>query len=163
MKICNNDAVKNIFIFILVGTLLSGSIIVFAQKKAPVDWLSITLKPQEKRKCGLHKLSQKEQSALNSAITKLIMLISNSHSLENSAIEYLKNDGWEEVEVRGTREIKSETYLIVEKGAFTYILEPRSYSYDLSPGKYLGKMGWTSSEIINADGDEVSFWTESTE
>ena len=91
------------------------------------------------------------------------MLISNSHSIEKSAIEYLKNDGWEEVEVRGTREINSETYLIVDKGAFTYILEPISYFYDLGPGKYLGKMSWTSSEIIDADGDEIRFWTESTE
>lgn len=82
--------------------------------------------------------------------------------------EYLKNDGWEEVRVSGTQELKinewsdPQEYLIVEEGIWTYILEPRTFSFRLDPGKYLGKMNMTSCEIIDSDGDTIEFWTKDT-
>jgi len=54
-----------------------------------------------------------------------------------------------------------EEYLIVEKEAWIYILESKTF-LSLSPGTYLGKMGFTSCEIIDSDGNTVDFWTEDT-
>ena len=47
----------------------------------------------------------------------------------------------------------------------TYVLEPYGYAYlhNFQAGeKYLGKMGFASCEIMDADGDVKNFWTEST-
>jgi|GEM_PF-6738735 len=126
----------------------------------PVDLFSIFLKPEQQEHCGLYKLSQAERNSL----AKICLALCSS-SLGDSAVEYLKNEGWEEVKVLGTRRLKLhewsvvEEYLIAEKGAWTYILEPRSSS-SLRPGKYLGKMGSSSCEIINSNGDAVRFTTE---
>ena len=137
--------------------------VVLAQGKASKDLISILLKPQQQRQCGLHKLSASERASLES-VFKLLL---RSSQLGDSAVEYLKNEGWEEVKVLGERTMKldddsePEEYVIAEKGAWTYILEPKSFS-SLSPGTYLGQMSFTSCEIIDSDGDTVDFWTEDT-
>lgn len=102
------------------------------------------------------------------SLMEIFNFILRSKEMGNSAVKYLKNDGWEEVEVLGTRELKidewsdSEEYLIVEEGIWTYILEPRTYFFRLDPGTYLGKMNLTSCEIIDSDGDTIEFWTKDT-
>jgi len=150
---------------LIVGLVFFISLcgIVLAKGKASKDIISILLKPQQQRQCGIHKLSASERASLE----KVFLLLLRSNRLGNSAVEYLKNEGWEEVKVLGTRTMKldddsePEEYVIVEKGAWTYILEPQTYS-SLSPGTHLGKMGFTSCEIIDSDGDTIDFWTAET-
>ena len=136
---------------------------VLSQDSTSKDLFSILLTPQQQRQCGLQKLSASERASL----AGIFSLVLGSSRLGESAVEYLKNEGWEEVKVLGERTMRidedsdPEEYVIAEKGAWTYILEPKTYS-SLSPGTYLGKMGFTSCEIIDSDGDTVGFWTEDT-
>lgn len=113
--------------------------------------------------CGLHKLDEEEYQNLENAIDALL----RSSALGDSAVEYLKREGWEMVEVEGTErmqlegDVSSEEYTFVKKGFATYILKPKSYS-PLLPGKYLGKMGYLSCDIIGRNGTPVGFWTKKT-
>jgi hypothetical protein len=146
---------------VVICALVAVSAIALAQSNAPQDILSILLKTEQQKQCGLHKLSQAERNSLGS----IFSLILRSQSLGDSAVKYLKNEGWEEVKVLGTRRLKvdewsdAKEYLIVAKGVWTYILESKTFS-SLRPGTYLGKMGLTSCEIIDSDGDTVRFWTK---
>ncbi len=155
------------------------------------------MNPQQQRQGGLHKLTPSERKSLEKSVWQLVFKITSrskptSAKLENSAVEYLRNNGeledaaveylkdegelgtaavgylkdagWDEVRVLGTREINSAEYLVAEAGNYTYILESKRYLYTLSrPGQYLGNMGFSSCEIIDSDGDVVDFWTEDTE
>lgn len=125
--------------------------------------LEIILTPQQKQSCGIQKLNASEQKSLEAVFAKVI----SGNSLGDSAVEYLKSEGWNEVQVLGTKRLRLEDdddaqeYTIVEKGSTTYILEPKTYA-DLSPGRYLGKMGYTSCEIIKRSGSTARFWTKDT-
>jgi len=151
---------KNVLLYVLSASLLSGGIGAHAQGPSHNDLLSTLFTPKEQQELGLQKLSASERKALGD----LFEIMLSSSSLGDSAVEYLKEEGWEEVRVIGTRSLNldgwdDKEYVIVEEGAWTYILEPRSYS-TLRPGRYLGDMGLTSCEIIDSDGDTVGFWTK---
>ena len=155
--------------FTVIMCLLMGiCTIASVQNRTPSDFFSVLLTPQQQLQGGLHKLSQKERSTLSNSLMEIFNFIFRSKELGESAVEYLKNDGWEEVKVLGTHELKidewsdPEEYLIVEEGVWTYILEPRTFFFGLDPGTYLGKMGVTSCEIIDSDGDTIEFWTKDT-
>ena len=149
---------------LLLGFCAIGSV----QNRPSDDFFSTLLTPEQQIQGGIHKLSQRERSTLANSLTEIFNFVFRSKQMGDSAVEYLKNDGWEEVNVLGTRELKidewsdSEEYLIVEEGVWTYILEPRTFLWGLNPGKYLGKMGITSCEIIDSDGDTIEFWTKDT-
>ena len=156
---------KKIFV-VAICLLLGVWTIGYVQNNAPDDLFSILLTPEQQIQSGLHKLSQRERSSLANSLMEMFNSIFRSKQMGDSAVEYLKNEGWEEVKVLGTRELKidkwsdSEEYLIVEEGIWTYILESRTFFFQLDPGTYLGKMGLTSSEIIDSDGDSIEFWTK---
>ena len=151
-------------ISLLLGFCAIGSV----QNRPSDDFFSILLTPEQQRHGGLHKLSQRERSKLSNSLMEVFNFVLGSKKMGDSAIEYLKNDGWKEVNVLETRELKinawsdPQEYLIVEEGVWTYILEPRTFLWGLDPGKYLGKMGMTSCEIIDSDGDTIEFWTKDT-
>ncbi len=130
-----------------------------------IDFIRLMTAPQQKQ-AGLHRLTSLQRKALNNAILDLILRFAmGDSSVKSGAVEYLKNDGWEEVTVQGTITIASEEYLVVNGGIWTYVLEPYGYIYlqNFQAGeKYLGKMGFVSCEIMDADGDVTNFWTEST-
>ena len=156
-------------IFVVAISLLLGICTIgFVQNNIPGDFFSVLLTSKQQVQGGLHKLSQKERSSLSNSLMEIFNAVLRSQKIGNSAVEYLKNDGWEEVKVLGTRELKinkwsdSEEYLIVEEGVWTYILEPKTLLFQLDPGTYLGKMGLTSCEIIDSDGDTIEFWTKDT-
>ncbi|MBN1274527.1 MAG: hypothetical protein JXB26_19880 [Candidatus Aminicenantes bacterium] len=152
---------KTIITGLIATVALCG--IVWAQGRVSKDLISILLTPQQQRQCGVHKLSASERASL----AGVFHLLLRSSRLGDSAVEYLKDEGWDEVKVLGKRTMRldedsdPEEYIIAEKGAWTYILEPKTFS-SISPGTYLGKMGFTSCEIIDSDGDTVEFWTEDT-
>lgn len=148
-------------IIVILTCIIAGIFaIAFAQTYSQTDFLSLFLKPDMQRQCGIHKLSQEEKSSLANVFRTLFEV----NRFGDSAVEYLKNEGWEEVEVIGTRRVKldedsnPEEYLIVKEGNRTYFLEPRTSS--LRPGKYLGQMGSSSCEIIDSNGSAVRFWTK---
>jgi len=132
--------------------------------QAKNDLLGLILKPEQQIQCGLHKLTPKERQSLCSVLGYLI----SSSRLGDSAKAYLENEGWEEVRVLGTRNLKldgdsaAEEYTIVEGGVWTYILEPYGYSF-LTPGTYLGQMNFVSCEIIDTGGNVLHFWTKDTQ
>lgn len=156
-------------IFIAVACLFIGVCTIgFVQNAEQGDFFSILLTPEQQMKGGLHKLSQIERNILSKSLMEIFNFIYTSKEVGDSAVEYLKNDGWEEVRVLGTQELRIDEwsdlqeYLIVEEGIWTYILEPRTFFFRLDPGKYLGKMNMTSCEIIDSDGDTIEFWTKDT-
>ena len=138
-------------------------------KQSIRDVFSILLTPKQQRQSGLHKLTPAERNNLSNSIMEFFRTIMKSKEIGDSAVEFLKNDGWEEVKVVGTRRLKldqwsdPEEYLIVEESVWTYTLESRTYFFKLNPGKYLGKMGLSTSEIIDSDGDVIRFWTKDKE
>lgn len=155
--------------FVAAVCLLMGICAIgYVQNRNADDFFSILLTPEQQIQGGLYKLSQKQRSTLANSLMEIFNFIHRSKQLGDSAVEYLKNDGWEEVNVLGTRELKidewsdAEEYLIVEKGIWIYILEPRTYFFRLNSGIYLGKMNMTSCEIIDSDGDTIEFWTKDT-
>jgi hypothetical protein len=114
--------------------------IIFAAQSNP-DVLDLLLTPDFQKQCGLHKINAQERESLCQVLLSLL----RSSELIESAKLYLENEGWEEVTVLGTYNLKlndygsAQDYTIAEKGAWTYILEPKTYSY-LEPGKNLGQM-----------------------
>lgn len=130
-----------------------------------IDFLSLLTATQQKQS-GLNRLNSLQKKALNNAILDLMLRFTmDDASIKNGAVNYLKDDGWEEVTVRGTMTTKSQEYLVVDGDIWTYVLEPYGYTYlhnFQAEEKYLGKMGFASCEIIDADGDVTNFWTEST-
>jgi hypothetical protein len=154
---------KAIKIIMLLFAVLICTI-VYAVKETELvqkDFIDSILKPELQKQCGLQKLTSKERQSLCSIFQSLM----SADQISDSAKVYLENEGWEEVRVLETRWIKededseAQKYLVVEKRAWTYILEPRT-STNLTPGRYLGKMGSTSCEIIDYNGDVVEFLTK---
>lgn len=146
-----------------VVTMTTISAIALAQVNPTKDLISNLLRPEQEKQCGLHKLSAAERASL----TRVFSLLLSSSRLGESAVEYLKNEGWDEVRVLGERRLRldedsePEEYVIAEEGAWTYILEPKTFS-SLSPGVYMGRMSFASCEIINTDGELIDFWTADT-
>lgn len=156
---------KTIKIITLLFAVLICTI-VYATKEidqVQKDLIDSILKPELQKQCGLQKLTSTERQSLCSIFQSLMSV----DQISDSAKVYLENEGWEEVRVLGTRWLKededseAEECLIVKKRVWTYILEPRT-STNLIPGRYLGKMGFTSCEIIDYNGDVVEFWTKDT-
>lgn len=151
-----------IAIFMILGICSIG----FVQIKYNQDFFDIMWTSKQQIEFGLHKLSKSERSLLSKSMTDLFTFMVKSKELGDSAVEYLKEEGWEEVVVVGKKRLKldrwsePEEYLIVEESYWTYVLEPRTYYYQLNPGKYLGKMSYSSCEIIDSDGDIIEFWTK---
>ncbi len=114
-------------------------------------------------------MSNQEKNFLDNALIRLFLL-SNSKTqtkFEEIAAKYLKEEGWEEVKVLDHQiEELEDDWLIAKKGSRIYILEAKGYHYNLKPkfppGIYPGKMGYTSCEIIDVEGDTVDFWTKET-
>jgi len=117
------------------------------------DFFSRILSPEQFQLFGLNKLSQEERNALG----KYFSFVVGSNSLCDSAVEYLKNEGWEEIQVLGERRLTLDEwsgerrYLIVEIGFRTYACRLGS-SY--GPGKYLGQKSGSSIDIINRNGQK---------
>jgi len=86
---------------------------------------------------------------------KYFSFIVGLNSLGDSAVEYLKNEGWEEIRVLGERRLTLDEwsgesrYLIVEVRSRTFICRLGS-SY--SPGKYLGQKSGSTIDIIDRNG-----------
>lgn len=140
-------------IIIGVLSLLGITTITLTQYDKSQDFLSRVLSPEQFQKFGLHKLSQEERISLGDFFSFLV----GSSSLGNSAVEYLKNEGWEEIRILGTRRLTLDdwsgerSYLIVEVRSRTYICRLDS---SFSPGKYLGQKSGSSIDIIDRDGDK---------
>lgn len=153
---------KRQIVIVTLYALVGACVIGFAQNKpSSNDLLSVLLKPQQQKQCGLQKLSQRERQSLNQVLLEILNLTRQSRELGDSAVEYLKNEGWEEVEVLDTSNLNFDDNVFAEAGVWTYILEPMTFS-SLRPGTYLGEMGFVSCEIIDSDGDVVRFWTKDT-
>ena len=140
---------------IIIGmlSLLIITTIALTQFDSSQDFLSRVLSPEQFQKFGLHKLSQEERNSLGNYCSFLFGL----NSLGDSAVEYLKNEGWEEIRVLGERRLTIDEwsgerrYLIVEIGFRTYACRLGS-SY--GPGKYLGQKSGSSIDIINRNGQK---------
>lgn len=144
---------------IVVSVCIIGVVVARTQVRDIFSALS----PAQQQRCGLHRLSSSELEALSELFSSALQSI----QLGDSAISYLKNEGWEEVTVLGTKRMKfdefsiEDDFVIAETRVWTYILEPRGSS-NLRPGKYLGKMGYSSCEVIDSDGDTLRFRTAKT-
>lgn len=151
--------------------LLMAPLVLFtigaASPKTHKDLLDLVVTPELRTACGLHKLTEQEHKYLSSTLSQFVGMILKRREVGQSAKAYLENEGWEEVRVIGTRRLKldedheAQEYVIVEAGVWTYILEPYVFA-NLTPGSYLGQMGFVSCEVIDRDGHVVRFWTEDT-
>lgn len=156
---------KNSITAVLFLALTTISFMVHGREQVkPKDIFDILIPQVHQESFGISKLSETERNKLS----KLYLDLLKSNQLGQSSINYLLNEGWEEVTVLGTRRLKlqeygvAQDYLIVDASVWTYILDPFTFSY-LSPGRYLGKMSFVSCEIIDHDGSAVMFWTEDTQ
>lgn len=142
--------------------MISAVAVAFAQTKQN-DLLSMLLTEDRQRECGVHKLTQSERTSLST----IFGIVMRSNRLGDSAVEYLKSEGWKEVNVIGTRRLKlndfslEEEYVIAKSGFQTYILRPKLFSR-LTSGKYLGKKSFYSWEIIGSQGTVHRFSIEDT-
>lgn len=119
------------------------------------------------KRCGIQKLTPEERANLSQVFASFLA-IAKENELGDSAIEHLKQDGWKEIRILGTKRMRidpededeePEEYTVAEEGPWTYIMEPQGFA-TLTPGKYLGKMSIANCEIIGRDGDAVEFWTK---
>ena len=156
-------------IFIVVIFLMTIASIGVLQTKPTVPFLSLILNKEEQRLSGLHKLSNQERNFLDRTLFRIFLLSKRKTEtkFEEVAAKYLKEEGWEEVKVLNHQiEELEDDWLIVKKGSRIYILEARGYHYNLKskfpPGIYPGKMGYSSSEVIDIEGETVNFWTKET-
>ena len=156
-------------ILIIVVLLMTVSGIGILQTKSTVSFLSIFLNKEEQRLSGLHKLSERERKFLDNTLLRVFFLNKRKTQtkFEEIAAKYLKKEGWEEVKVLNHQiEELEDDWLIVKKNSRIYILEARGYHYNLKskfpPGIYPGKMGYSSSKIIDIKGEIVNFWTKKT-
>ena len=143
--------------------ILIGLMLICSGNSHEYDIFSMIFSKTEQQKFGLHKLDPSERKNLANLFSSIVQ----NNQLRKSALKYLKDEGWEEVEILGTRTLKmdkysdEEEYVIAQEGVWLYILEPKYYS-TLLPGTYLGDMGFISCEIIDRDGNKVEFWTKET-
>ena len=157
-------------VFIIVILLMMIASIGILQTEPTVSFLSIFLNKEEQKLSGLHKLSQREKNFLDNTLLRIFFLSKrkDQNKFEEIAAKYLKEEGWEEVKVLDHQiEELEDDWLIVKKGSRIYFLEAKGYHYNLEskfpPGIYPGKMGYSSCEIIDSEGDIVNFRTKETQ
>jgi hypothetical protein len=109
---------------------------------------------------GLQKLTAPERAKLNELFGTIATRLSSN--LPNSALAYLKDQGWIELELTGIEKVtldkaEGEIQLMAARVAGTrYLLEPETFS-GLGPGTYLASLSGTGCQVIDTYGKVTEF------
>jgi hypothetical protein len=131
-----------------------------------INYINMFIRLDEERSCGLQRLTSAERERLNEVFKGIVE--EKQDNLRNCALAYLRNSGWDEVQVTGTEVAEVEAglgprrYVMAARGGTRYTLEPESYS-TLMPGQYLGAIDSAGYKIIDPQGSVVEFWIRKTE
>lgn len=149
----NNKPIKIIMLLLIVA---SGTLLLAANTRPSTKMSKLIFSNEKvKKNCGLNKLTPTELKELKKLFDECMEIFRSQSSMALSAKEYLtRQKGWEEVQVLGKREVKSEmdsfatTYLAVKCGSKTYLCDDRSIW--LTRGTYLGRCDASFVEIISS-------------
>lgn len=148
---------------VLVGTMVV--VAVDAQKHGLVP-ASLGQDSKLFESCGLEKLNDHERSNL----FRLVQCVPARSYLEESAMRFIENDGWNEAEIYGTQMLKfdidvhEKPYLIAYAGGKTHILEPGFSTDEIPmPGVYWSKFEGSRLVVINREGKKQDFWIKRSE
>ena len=136
-----------------------------------VSYINMFIRHDEERSCGLQRLAPTERERLNEVFRAIAERLQDN--LTNSALAYLRNRDWSEMEITGTRDtmidsIQGIRRYVTAAGPASrssetgspksrLLLEPKLRS-TLMPGDYLGRIDSTQCEVISPQGDIVEFW-----
>jgi|GEM_PF-1436145 hypothetical protein len=110
--------------------------------------------------CGLGKLSAEEQQEL----IGLMATAPRYSYLEESAIRFLEQEGWDRIELFGYQNMSPagqsfpKKYLITFRKSEIKILEPSLLADTLSPGQYWVKVSGSTWSILSPSGKKIDFW-----
>jgi hypothetical protein len=125
-----------------------------------INYISMFVRHDEERSCGLHRLNSAERARLNDVFKTIVER--QQDNLRNSALAYLTNQNWSEVQILGTEEAVFDStlgprkYVKATRPGTRYLLEPESYSA-LMPGSYLGKTDSAHCTVLDTRGDAIEF------
>ncbi len=126
-----------------------------------INYINMYVRLDEEQACGLHKLNRAERSRLNQVFKGITERLDDN--LRNSALAYLRQQGWQETEVTGTELLTLDqsrgplTYTTAMQAGARLTLEPRNIS-TLMPGEYLGRVDSAECRILGPQGRVVEFW-----
>jgi hypothetical protein len=155
-----------------VGRIAGGLLVALALTSAvqtaadePINYINMFIRFGDEPGMGLAKLTRAERGRLNNVFRSIVEDLNDN--LRNSALAYLKNSGWRELEVTGTEEMELDTiqgrarYVTARGSGTKYVLEPKSLS-TLMPGDYLGRTDSTECRLLSPQGSAVEFWIRSS-
>ncbi len=151
---------RRIALALLALTLLG---VVRAESDSGINFINMFIRLDDQRAYGLHKLNTAERARLNEVFGRIVAE-KNDH-LRNSALAYLKEQGWDALEVTGTDKLaldgEPRTYLTARWRDARLVLEPVDVS-TLMPGTYLGRVDSTVCRILSPQGKPVEFFIRRT-
>jgi hypothetical protein len=125
-----------------------------------INYINMYVRLDDQNQYGLHKLTKAERGRLNEVFGSITERLNDN--LRNSALAYMKEGGWSELEITGTemRELDPtvgpERLVTAQRSGVTYSLEPLSVS-TLMPGQYLARFDSSGCRVINSRGSVVDF------
>ncbi len=144
---------------------ISALALVQAAPQTGINFINMFIRLEDERVYGLHKLNATERSRLNEVFGRIVA--EKEDHLRNSALAYLRREGWDAFEVTGSEELTLDpnagprTYLSVRWRDARLTLEPVSRS-TLMPGHYLGRADSTFCRILDPEGRPVEFFIRRT-
>lgn len=139
---------------------ISALALVQAAPEAGINFINMFIRLEDERAYGLHKLNATERSRLNEVFGRIVA--EKEDHLRNSALAYLRREGWDAFEVTGSEQLTLDqnagpkTYLSARWRDARLTLEPVSRS-TLMPGHYLGRIDSTFCRILDPEGRPVEF------
>lgn len=156
---------KQITLFIAIGIIAAlVGMAVSADKVEQASPLRAAFGDNRYTACGLNKLSAEEQHELMG----LMASVPHYSYLEESAIRFLEQDGWDRIELFGYQNLDPgnrgfpKLYLIAFRKSDINILEPSLLADTLSPGQYWAKVSASGStwSILSPSGKKIDFWAK---
>jgi hypothetical protein len=152
-------SIARLAIFLLACPVLLS---VQAASDARINYINMFIRVDDEPKYGLAKLSPAERDRLNDEVFGSIVRRLDDN-LRNSALAYLRQGGWVELEVIGTetlaldQQLGTRRYVVGVRAGSRLTLEPKSVS-TLLPGTYLSLTDSSSCTVLDPQGRPVEFW-----
>ena len=149
----------------LMTALLAAAVLVpvaQAVGQEHTNYINMFIRLEDEAQYGLGKLSSEERARLNDVFGSIVAK-SEDH-LRNSALAFLENTGWVEVEMAGieTHDVDPEQgprpYVTATRAGLKYVLEPVSGMATAQVGSYLGTIGQDELSIIDYEGKLVEYF-----
>jgi hypothetical protein len=147
---------------IIALTLLAA---VRAAPETGINYINMFIRLDDQRAYGLQKLNAAERAKLNEVFGRIVA--EREDNLRNSALAYLREQGWDAVELAGTEELTLDeaagpkTFLSARWRGAGLVLEPIDVS-TLMPGSYLGRVDSAVCRVLSPQGKPVEYFIRRT-